>query len=167
MAMKELEPLIDPEQVPSADFSFLPTTRYSGALKNDVSCSHAASKRIFDEGCSQLGLTGYQVGRLLDTAYRHKYRDWATGSKRMAQSYMARFCKLLIMGSAGVDLMLVDWIDWDLGEIHWKEVEDGKRSNNWNHVSNSGSHVLPAARKNRGGLAQLPSEPPWANGARP
>ncbi len=64
----------------------------------------------------------WALAKLLGCPWPHQIYTWLDGTKRPSSLYMARLVWLHIMHASGTRLRLIDSIDWDAGEIFWKET---------------------------------------------
>ena len=102
---------------------------------------------------SSLGLTGYQAAAILGVSWAN-YHRWKRGGMRMGSGYLARIIFLERENCREVPINQAQWIDWKLGEIHWR---NGHVSSGHN-LSDGGWKEPKKERKHRYKSAHLPRQ---------
>ena len=76
--------------------------------------------------CARFGVRPYGLARLLGAEGNYIYR-WLSGKRRMSSVYLSRLCYLLMLHRPGQDLGQVREIDWQLGNIIFRDgrISDG------------------------------------------
>ena len=81
---------------------------------------HGGSLMALGEVMDVLGSTRYQMGRLLGLAFPNNVYSYFSGRRRPSPLILTRAIGLLALHRAGVQFARVRSIDWELGEIHWR-----------------------------------------------
>ena len=123
--------------------------QHGGCFKTIPYPPHSGAIAVLTESADVFGVTIWGLARLLGLPWLHQIYSWLEGSKKPSSPYMARLCWLHLMLTSGVRLIAVKGIDWQTGEIIWKERID---------VPGDGSTPLVGNRF----LNQLP---PWVKPA--
>lgn len=110
-----------PEQILQPDMMVAQDLSRSPGIKNPSKyANHYASSVVLLDVMDAIGATKYQLGRLLGLANPDNVYHYFNGRKRPAQFVLARAIELLILERAGVQFALVRSVDWELGEIRWR-----------------------------------------------
>jgi len=66
-----------------------------------------------------LGVTKYQLGKILGCKHESQVFQWLNGYRRPGPLYPSRLCHVLLMGweSNGLPISLISSIDWELSEV--------------------------------------------------
>ena len=107
----------------------------------------AACTDVLSEAVRIFDITGWRLGKLLGMRWPHATGPWFRGEQRPSQTYCIRLLKLHQLVLQGLDLRKVDYIDWDGGNIVYKE---GVKTRG------TGDYPIPATQRqisagNRGG----------------
>ena len=88
----------------------------------------AASDRVLRDLIYQLRITAWRLGKLLGMGIPQNANQWFDGRKRPNQLHFLRMMRLQQMAFDGQDFTLIDWIDWDTGQVHMKGEEYTNRT---------------------------------------
>lgn len=67
-----------------------------------------------------LGVTRYQLSRLLQVKRQQTVYEWHKAVCRPSGLYLTRLFKLWDLRLNGADPVRMSHIDWDAGEVHWR-----------------------------------------------
>ena len=109
------------DAIPPNIFSSVPSNRMPFPTLSFAKT--AASDRVLRDLIHQLRITAWRLGKLLGMNNPQNANQWFDGRKRPNQLYCLRMIRLLQMALDGQDFTLIDWIDWDEGEVHMKGEE--------------------------------------------
>ncbi len=113
---------IDHKKPPGNALRALPA-RHGGCFKTVPYPPYAGAELVLVESVEVLRIRSpWALAKLLGCPWPHQVYTWLDGTKRPSSLYMARLVWLHMMNASGVRLMTVDSIDWDSGEIFWKET---------------------------------------------
>lgn len=82
--------------------------------------SYDASVWLIQRSLVFLGVTRYQLSRLLQTKRPQTVYEWHKAVCRPSGLYLTRLFKLWDMRLNGADPVRMSHIDWDEGEVHWR-----------------------------------------------
>ena len=103
---------------------FAPMSR-DGRYTGTAACVH-----VLEGAREKMGLTKYQLGRILGTASVASIYHWFAGRYRPSSLFLTRLAQLFLMDAAGVPLYNISYIDWERSKVHWRngEVDDSADS---------------------------------------
>lgn len=119
------------------------------------------------------GITPYRLGKLLGMANpQNAASNWFEGRHRPSQLYMVRILKLHHLAMAGVRLLLVDKIDWERGEIKFRQLPDRKGDDKANgayqdSISYARRQIQDEFRGHKDPVGQFLAQRPGLAGPRP
>lgn len=113
------------------------------AMKYSPYPRHSASIEILRFTQETLLLTKGQLGALLGTSYG-TIKQWFQGRRRPSSLFLARLCKLLLLRMNGLELVRARSIDWETGEIRWKNgaVSLVDHRHGWNRAKEAEHRLL-------------------------
>ena len=119
--------------------------QHGGCFKTIPYPPHSGAIAVLTESADAFGVTIWGLARLLGLPWIHQIYSWLDGSKKPSSLYMARLCWLHLMSTSGVKLITIKGIDWETGQIIWKEI----------------IHVPSDVSARPGGNRFLNQLPPW------
>ena len=113
---------IDLQQPPRDALRVLPA-KHSGCFRTVPYPPFEGSVLVLRKSVDVLRINSdWALAKLLGCPWPHQIYTWLDGTKRPSSLYMSRLVWLHIMHANGARLRLIDSIDWDAGEIIWKET---------------------------------------------
>ena len=92
---------------------------YSGGAREQGTASHYAPRAAYEvsiyEICDVLGVTRYQLSKLLGLGFPTQLYSWTSGRQRPSSKYCLRMIRLLLMHNSGYSLALLDSVNWQEG----------------------------------------------------
>lgn len=117
------QPVAEPTEelaVPSELFNATPNVNPNAAFPTSLYAPHSGSGWLLAKSVTELGVTAYQLSRLLGCKSPNTVPQWKNGSRRPAQIFLVRLFYLFEMRRDGVPLVRIRRIDWDTGQIIWR-----------------------------------------------
>lgn len=106
-------------QIPKA--IFCPTVNQPTAVfSHSMYPSQKAIEVLLRASCARFGVRPYGLARLLGAEGNYIYR-WLSGKRRMSSVYLSRLCYLTLLHKPGQNLHQVQEIDWQLGNIIFRD----------------------------------------------
>ena len=69
-----------------------------------------------------LGITKWRLGQLVGCSYASQIYQWTGGEHRPSSLFLTRMLFLVgLQAERGLDVSAMQSINWDTGDIHWKE----------------------------------------------
>ena len=110
-------------RLPPGDALRALAARHGGCFKTVPYPPFAGAELVLRESVAVLRINSpWALAKLLGCPWPHQIYTWLDGTKRPSSLYMARLVWLHIMHASGARLRLIDSIDWDAGDIFWKET---------------------------------------------
>lgn len=115
--------------------------------------SHArGSAAALKELTRDLGITQYQLTRLLDAASHTHVSRWFQGMTSPSPIFWSRIVKLMLLRNKGVPVKYIRRINWEDSVIYWRNGDVTRE----HHLYRSGADSAPPPRLVGPGMTDLP-----------
>ena len=135
---------------------FAPMSR-EGRYTGTAACIH-----VLETARELMGLTKYQMGKVLGTANGSTVFHWLAGRRRPSSLFLTRLTQVLLMFHDGVPVYQISFIDWEKAKIHWRngEVDDSSRGHLFKTRRSLSKESMQASRQ----VAFIPAQPQGQDG---
>lgn len=115
--------LPDYDSLPADTFGDIPSLKneYSARRPHSLYPKTAAVDWLVNEALELLGVSAYQLGKLLGHRSEEVLRRWRIGATRPCSLYLTRLLVLWRLHAHGYEVVKMSKVDWERGVIVWRD----------------------------------------------